>query len=178
MIFHQMKTYLFHTGHYFSAVNCGSKLIPCAMIVLALPFIINTQHFTPYFNFRSITGMCQIPLLNYLKNSELQSYKRYYPQLEPPLIKEGGRTFQKLSHLRGYEIFCQKGGINLKKGLMQKWVTFRIFSLFSQPCKITFLIHSGSVQKILTALFNLLWNTQKSKWTFFLCVTWRDVSQY
>ena len=97
----------------------------------------------------------------------------------PPIIKgAGGRTFQKLSHLRGYEIFCQKGGINLKRGLMQKWVTFRIFSLFSQPCKITFLIHSGSVQKILTALFNLLWNTQKSKWTFFLCVTWRDVSQY
>ena len=28
----------------------------------------------------------------------------------------------------------------------------------------TFLIHSGSLQKILTALFNLVWNTQKSKW--------------
>ena len=27
-----------------------------------------------------------------------------------------------------------------------------------------FLIHSGSLQKILTALFNLVWNTQKSKW--------------
>ena len=26
----------------------------------------------------------------------------------------------------------------------------------------TFLIHSGSLQKILTALFNLVWNTQKS----------------
>ena len=30
-------------------------------------------------------------------------------------------------------------------------------------CK--FLIHSGSLQKMLTALFNLVWNTQKSKWT-------------
>ena len=34
----------------------------------------------------------------------------------------------------------------------------------------TFLIHSGSLQKMLTALFNLVWNTQKSKWTtFFEC---------
>ena len=31
----------------------------------------------------------------------------------------------------------------------------------------TFLIHSGSLQKMLTALFNLVWNTQKSKWTIF-----------
>ena len=29
----------------------------------------------------------------------------------------------------------------------------------------TFLIHSGSLQKMLIALFNLVWNTQKSKWT-------------
>ena len=31
----------------------------------------------------------------------------------------------------------------------------------------TFLIHSGSLQKMLTALFNLVRNTQKSKWTTF-----------
>ena len=31
----------------------------------------------------------------------------------------------------------------------------------------TFLIHSGSLQKMLAALFNLDWNTQKSKWTIF-----------
>ena len=30
-------------------------------------------------------------------------------------------------------------------------------------CK--FLIHSGSLQKMLTTLFTLVWNTQKSKWT-------------
>ena len=29
------------------------------------------------------------------------------------------------------------------------------------------LIHSGSLEKMLTALFNLVWNTQKSKWTIF-----------
>ena len=29
----------------------------------------------------------------------------------------------------------------------------------------TFLIHSSSLQKMLTALFNLVWNTQKSIWT-------------
>ena len=34
----------------------------------------------------------------------------------------------------------------------------------------TFLIHSSSLQKMLTALFNLVWNTQKSIWTFFLKV--------
>ena len=32
----------------------------------------------------------------------------------------------------------------------------------------TFLIHSGSLQKMLTALFNLVWNTQKSKMDIFL----------
>ena len=31
----------------------------------------------------------------------------------------------------------------------------------------TFLIHSGRLQKMLTALFNLVWKTQKSKWTIF-----------
>ena len=30
-----------------------------------------------------------------------------------------------------------------------------------------FLIHSGSLQKMLTALFDLVWSTQKSKWTIF-----------
>ena len=61
------------------------------------------------------------------------------------------------------------------------FITFWIFSLSSQPCKIliklfivlnpgiicTFLIHSGGLQKRLTALFNLVWNTQKSKRTIF-----------
>ena len=31
----------------------------------------------------------------------------------------------------------------------------------------TFLIHSGSLQKMLTVLFNLVRNTQKSKWAIF-----------
>ena len=31
----------------------------------------------------------------------------------------------------------------------------------------TFPIHSGSLQKMLTALFKLVWNTHKSKWTIF-----------
>ena len=72
------------------------------------------------------------------------------------------------------------------------FITFQIFSLLSQPCTILiqvfivltpdiickFLIHSGSLQKMLTALFNLVWNTQKSKWAIlfecqdkmFLCI--------
>ena len=41
-------------------------------------------------------------------------------------------------------------------------------SLLLKPCIIcTFLIHCGSLQKMLNALFNLVWNTQKSKWTIF-----------
>ena len=41
-------------------------------------------------------------------------------------------------------------------------------SLVLKPSIIcTFLIHSGSLQKMLTALFNLVGNTQKSKWTIF-----------
>ena len=41
-------------------------------------------------------------------------------------------------------------------------------SLLLKPGIIcAFLIHSGSLQKMLTALFNLVWNTQKSIWTIF-----------
>ena len=42
-------------------------------------------------------------------------------------------------------------------------------SLALKPGMIcTFLIHSGSLQEMLTALFNLVWHTQKSVWTIFL----------
>ena len=41
-------------------------------------------------------------------------------------------------------------------------------SLVLKPGIISaFLIHSGSLQKMLTVLFNLVGNTQKSKWTIF-----------
>ena len=41
-------------------------------------------------------------------------------------------------------------------------------SLVLKPSIIyIFLIHSGSLQKMLTALFNLVRNTQKSIWTIF-----------
>ena len=41
-------------------------------------------------------------------------------------------------------------------------------SLLLKPGIIyTFRIHSGSLQKMLTALFNLVRNTQKSIWTIF-----------
>ena len=34
----------------------------------------------------------------------------------------------------------------------------------------TFLIHYGSAEKMLTTLFNFVWNIQKNKWTtFFEC---------
>ena len=55
------------------------------------------------------------------------------------------------------------------------FITFQFCSLLSQSCKIftkifmalkrciifIFLIHSSSLQKILTALYKLVWNTQK-----------------
>ena len=61
------------------------------------------------------------------------------------------------------------------------FITFRIFGILSQPFKTlihifivlkpdiicTFLIYSGSLQKMLTALFNLVSNAQKSKWTIY-----------
>ena len=62
------------------------------------------------------------------------------------------------------------------------FITFWFFNLLNQPCKILiqvfkvvkhciiciFMIHSGSVYKMSTALFKLVWNTQKSTWTSFL----------
>ena len=126
-----------------------------------------------------------------------------------PLIKGegGGQDLPKIESLAGgFVIFCQKGGINLKRGgscrnatvatfsLIYCLITFTLcvgkvkfpllpffFSLLSQPCKILiqvfivlkhcinciFLIHSGSVQKMLTALFRLVQSTQKTTRTIF-----------
>ena len=51
---------------------------------------------------------------------------------------------------------------------MQDFNPFSHPSLALKPGIIcTFLIHSGSLQKMLTALFNLVWNTQKGIWTIF-----------
>ena len=52
---------------------------------------------------------------------ETARYHSWDPPPPPPypLLKDGGgggRTFQKLSHLRGYQKFCQKEGITLKRG--------------------------------------------------------------
>ena len=72
-------------------------------------------------------------------------------------------------------VYCVSGEIKVP------FITFWLFSLLSQPCKIliqvfivlkpniicTFLIHYGSVQKMLTAFFSFVWNTQKNKWTIF-----------
>ena len=128
---------------------------------------------------------------------------RYHSSI--PLPKGRGKTFKKLSHLRRVEYFLLERGINLKSGGWGEgvatflslyssiiftvclggskvpFITFWVFSLFSNPCKIliqvfivlkpdiicTFLIYSGSLQKMLTALFNLVSNAQKSKWTIY-----------
>ena len=68
------------------------------------------------------------------------------------------------------------------RGSKVPFITFQIFSLLSKPLKIlihvfivlkpgiicTFLIHSGSLQKMLTALFNLKY-TEKLMDNFFEC---------
>ena len=106
-----------------------------------------------------------------------------------PLIKGGGRTFQKLSHIRVPKMLLERRGSPWKGGggggalflLLHSligftlcvgkskvsFITFWFFSLFSWPCTILiqvflilkhciiciFLIHSGSVQKMPSALF-------------------------
>ena len=74
------------------------------------------------------------------------------------------------NHIHGV---CMRGTV--------PFITFQIFSLLNKPCKIlkqvfivlnrgiidTFLIHSGGLHKMLTALFDRVWNTEKSKWTIF-----------
>ena len=73
-------------------------------------------------------------------------------------------------YMRACVCACVWGGSKVS------FITFWIFSILSYQFKIlihvfivikpgiisTFLIHSGSLQKMLTALFNLVWNTQKS----------------
>ena len=77
----------------------------------------------------------------------------------------------------------EKGGVDVEIGGVQLflllyssvqshlhfWISFSS-TFSSKSCTkpgiiSTFLIHSGSLQKMLTAIFNLVWNTQKSKWT-------------
>ena len=93
----------------------------------------------------------------------------------------GGCLFFNTLHFNHIYSLCVSGGG--AGGVSQvPFITFWIFSLLSQLCKIliqvfiiikpgiicTFPIHSGSLQNMLTALFNLVLNAQKSKWTIFL----------
>ena len=50
----------------------------------------------------------------------------------------------------------------------------QVFIVLKHCIIYIFLIHSDSVQKMLSTLFKLVWNTQKSKRTIFL-VTRQDV---
>ena len=45
--------------------------------------------------------------------------------------------------------------------------SLQVFIVLIPDIICTFLIHYGSLQKVLTALFNFVWNTQKSKLTIF-----------
>ena len=58
------------------------------------------------------------------------------------------------------------------------FITFQFFSFLSQSCKILIQVlivlkhwyisdYSGSVQKMLTALYKLIWSIQKTTWTNF-----------
>ena len=43
----------------------------------------------------------------------------------------------------------------------------QVFIVLKPNIICTFLIRYGSVQKMLTVLFNFVWNTQKNKWQIF-----------
>ena len=47
-------------------------------------------------------------------------------------------------------------------------VLIQVFTVLKHWMICIFLIHSGNVQEMLTALFKLVWNTQKHTWTIFL----------
>ena len=138
----------------------------------------------------------------YIRNKNLFKNRKYpstmvwnimYSEPQPPPL--GG------SQTSGFGTDDIGYSCNLWSAMLSKFVMFVIESLTcvinshckkqDQPCKIfihvfillkpgiicTFLIHFGSLQKMLTALFNIVQNTQKSKWKFFL-VPSQDVSQY
>ena len=112
----------------------------------------------------------------------------------PPLLLKGGRNFQIFGgEVATFLLLCSsilftvclcvclwwKGG----GGGGIPFITFWIFSLFSQSCKIliqvfivltlgiicTFLIHSGSLQKVLTALLTQFGIHRKVNRQFFEC---------
>ena len=87
------------------------------------------------------------------------------PTLPPPYLRGevggGGRNFQKLSHLGVSKILVERGNNPEKGGLMWKWGS-RALPLFCYFYLLLFLIHSDSLKIMLTALFKLVWNTQKS----------------
>ena len=60
-------------------------------------------------NKHKLLSLSNLPLLSY---QPLPFLGKMYPPpiVGHPLIKAGGRTFQKLSHLRGIKIFARKRG--------------------------------------------------------------------
>ena len=72
----------------------------------------------------------------------------------PSPLKGGGRIFKKLSHIGergGYAIFCQKGGINLKWGGCNFFITLQFNHIYcvcgeSKVLFITFRIFSPAMQ--------------------------------
>ena len=150
------------------------------------------RSFPDHFFYRAPLGNClfHAQVAGFQPQDTIHSWNTAPPS---PLIKGGGRTFEKLSHLGegGTKVFARKGGwVDVEMGglplflllysSVQSHFHFRIFSLWvrhvrfsstfsSKSCTktwyhLSFLIHSGSLQKMLTALF---WNTQKSIWTIF-----------
>ena len=102
---------------------------------------------------------------------------------DKPERGEGGRVDVEMEGCHIYYVTVQSHLLYLRENKVP-FITLWIFTLLSQPCTIliqvftvlkpgvicTFLIHFGSLQKMLTALFNLVWNTEKNKWTtFFEC---------
>ena len=117
-------------------------------------------------------------VFSFEKSSNCQSHSSsgsYLPttQLDPPPpYPRQGKTFWKLSRLQEgtrflLEIFYLLYLLTYFGSSVLSVSHARFSSKPIKRCIIsTFLIHSGSVQKMLTALFKLVWNTQKSTSTY------------
>ena len=90
---------------------------------------------------------------------------------DKPEMGGGGRgvvTFFHYFTVQFSHIYFVWGDLQSLELVMQDFHPCSHSSLVLKPGIIfAFLIHSGRLQKMLSALFNLVWNAQKSKWTIF-----------
>ena len=73
----------------------------------------------------------------------------YYFTVQSNVLCVGGGSLYFFSDLQSFELAMQD--------------SHQVFIVLKPDTICTFLIHYGTLQKMLTALFNFVWNTEKSK---------------